>query len=306
MEFEVMCSQRMTSISHELHHSISALLKETLQDEVLLKDFTPINGGCISNGGKLHTSKGIFFLKWNHASKFPFMFEAEAKGLSLLYDSNSIRIPTVVGVGETKAYQFILMEFIERHSKASDYWESLGTSLSLLHKKNSAAYGLDHDNYIGSLPQYNTIKKSWIEFFTTHRLQVQLKIAIDSKTISLSHLNKFETLFKKLPSILIEEKPCLVHGDLWSGNLITDEAGSPCLIDPAVYYGNREVDLAMTQLFGGFTDSFYQSYINAFPVEQGLQDRLDIYNLYPLLVHVNLFGQSYLSQVLSTLTKYTG
>jgi fructosamine-3-kinase len=130
-----------------------------------------------------------------------------------------------------------------------------------------------------------------------------LKIGIDSHAISLAISKKFESLFKNLPSILIEEKPSLLHGDLWNGNLIPDNNGSPCLIDPAVYYGNREIDLAMTQLFGGFTETFYKSYQNAFPLERGFQHRLEIYNLYPLLVHVNLFGQGYLSQVLSIINK---
>jgi fructosamine-3-kinase len=295
----------MSSLPHSVYDGVLTLLKKKFDQGIVLKDFAPIGGGCINIGGKLNTSEGYFFLKWNDTSKFPGMFEAEVRGLKLLLNSKTIRIPEVIGANSNESYQFIVMEFIESHSKASDYWELLGCGLAAMHKASSNAFGLDHDNYLGSLPQFNAPKNLWIEFFITQRLQVQLKTGVDSSAIDLSITKKFEELFKKLPSIIIEEKPSLLHGDLWNGNLITDDKGLPCLIDPAVYFGNREVDLAMTQLFGGFTDVFYKSYQNAFPLERGFQDRPDIYNLYPLLVHVNLFGQGYLSQVVSILNKFT-
>lgn len=294
----------MNSIPHNVRDGALKLLEEKFHQRVLLKDFTTIGGGCINNGGKLNTSDGNFFLKWNDTSKFPGMFDAEVKGLNLMSTSNTLRIPKAIGASSNGPYQFIVMEFIESHSKKGDYWEQLGFGLAAMHKVSSDAYGLDHDNYMGSLSQFNATKNSWIEFFITQRLEVQLKLSVDSRTMSLVHQKKFESLYKKLPSILIEERPALVHGDLWNGNLITDDKGSPCLIDPAVYFGNREVDLAMTHLFGGFTDTFYKSYQDAFPLESGFQDRFDVYNLYPLLVHVNLFGQGYLSQVLSLLNKF--
>src|SRR5690606_5312124 len=134
--------------------------------------------------------------------------------------------------------------------------------------------------------------------------QPQLKIAADSRLISPSVTQKFETLYKKLTSILNTEKPALLHGDLWNGNLIVNQDGDPCLIDPAVYYGNREVDLAMTRLFGGFEDEFYESYQEAFPMMPGYDERFDIYNLYPLLIHVNLFGSSYVSQVNTIISSF--
>jgi len=295
----------MLNVPEQINSGVVNFLRQKFNQDIATKDFSLSSGGCINKGGKLRTSQGVFFLKWNDAKKFPDMFEAEAKGLNLLATANAIHIPKVIGAGESSPYQFILMEFIESRTRSMNHWEVLGKELASLHKNSSSAYGLDHDNYIGSLPQFNNFKNSWVEFFISQRLNIQLKIGIDSHSIERPLVKKFDALYKKLPSILHEEKPSLVHGDLWSGNLITDEKGNPCLIDPAVYYGNREVDLAMTQLFGGFHDSFYQSYRNSFPLEPGYQERLDIYNLYPLLVHVNLFGQSYLSQVLTILQNFS-
>jgi protein-ribulosamine 3-kinase len=266
--------------------------------------FSAIGGGCINHGGKLSHPNGDLFLKWNQAKKFPHMFQTEALGLKLLSSAGGIRIPEVVGVGEGSTYQYILMEFIGSRSHRADYWDLLGQQLAEVHKKQETLYGLDHHNYMGSLHQFNHRNSSWSEFFIKERLQVQVKLGRDSGAISPSIARKFESLYQALPSILFEEPPCLVHGDLWSGNLITDDKGEPCLIDPAAYYGHREVDLAMTQLFGGFNDRFYDIYQEVFPLEPGFQERLHIYNLYPLLVHVNLFGNSYLHQVNSILKAF--
>lgn len=291
-------------IPDQIKVGASLFLQRTLNQDLTLEKFFPCGGGCINNGGKLVTSIGSFFIKWNDAKRYPGMFDAEAKGLALLAESNSIRIPKVVGSAEHDSFQFIILEFIESRARSNEHWEILGRSLARLHKNSSSLFGLDHDNYIGSLPQVNHQKNSWLEFFITHRLNAQLKIGTDSGAIGISTVKKFEDLYKKLPDILTEEKPSLLHGDLWSGNLIPDENGNPCLIDPATYYGNREVDLAMTQLFGGFSDVFYPSYQNEFPLVPGFRERFDICNLYPLLVHVNLFGEGYMAQVNSILKSY--
>ena len=282
---------------HSVQQGVSDLLQTHFKKDVALKSFSPIGGGCINSGGKLSTSQGDFFVKWNEAKKYAGMFAAEATGLKLLAAPNAIRIPEVVGYGEKDEYQFLVLEFIESHSRQNDYWHLLGKELAALHRSSNEKYGLDHENYIGSLPQRNKAHPSWVEFFIRERLEVQLKIGLDSHALSSSVVKRFEALYSKLPSILMEEQPSLLHGDLWNGNLITDEKGRPCLIDPAVYYGHREVDLGLTTLFGGFDQKFYDTYQEAFPLEPGFRERLDIYNLYPLLVHVNLFGQSYLHQV---------
>lgn len=280
----------LQSISQSLHVSI--------------KNFQALSGGCINNGGKLLTSKGSFFVKWNDALKHPNMFDAEAKGLQLLRGTNAIRIPEVVFTGEVETFQYIVLEFIEQARPLRNYWATLGEQLSALHKNTADNFGLEFDNYIGSLPQPNTKSKNWISFFVEERLRPQVERAVNSRKFQRDTVKQFETLYDKLPDLLHEEKPSLLHGDLWRGNLIVDETGNPCLIDPAVYYGNREAEIAFTKLFGGFSNEFYDSYHLNFPLPTDFESRIDVYNLYPLLVHVNLFGGSYAGQVVSILRNY--
>lgn len=280
------------------------IITETLGADAVPVRFTSIGGGCINNGGKLITTAGDLFLKWNSDALFPGMFDAEAKGLALLRSPGAIRIPAAASAGRNAGFQFILMEFIGTAPRVSRYWEILGQRLASLHRNTQHFYGLDHDNYIGSLRQHNTPSSSWLEFFISQRLEAQLKPAVDAGRIGTSLAKKFQRLYDHLPELLPTEPPSLLHGDLWNGNLITDDKGEPCLIDPAVYYGHREMDLAMTQLFGGFGERFYASYQEAFPTSPGLQQRLDIFNLYPLLVHVNLFGSGYVNGIESTLNRY--
>lgn len=261
--------------------------------------FSFASGGCINQGGRLTTSHGVYFLKWNSLKKFPGMFAAEARGLSLLRNSKALNVPEVIHVGDAGVFQFLLLEYIEQAERTRDYWEKFGSGLASLHRNSSDEYGLDHDNYMGSLTQSNEKSSSWIEFFIEQRLKKQLKLAHDQNNIDNALLKKFDLLFKKLSSLLPEEPPALLHGDLWGGNLMTNARGEPCLIDPAVYYGHREVDLAMTQLFGGFNKSFLEGYNHTFPLAPGYEERYNIYNLYPLLIHVNLFGADYRSQVVS-------
>ena len=269
-----------------------------------IREFSFAGGGSINQGGKLKTTVGNFFLKWNDDKKFPAMFEAEGKGLHLLHRQNAIRIPNVIGHGKNGAHQFLLLELIEQKSRSKNHWEQLGQKLASLHRCSSETFGLDHDNYIGSLQQYNHPNSNWINFFIEQRLEAQVRLAVKSGAVDAGWEKKFEALYAKLPSLIAVEKPSLLHGDLWSGNLITDEKGEPCLIDPAVYYGNREADLAMTRLFGGFSGEFYSAYEEAYPLPPGSERRVDLYNLYPLLVHVNLFGGSYVHSVESILRAF--
>ena len=285
----------ISRIPSSVLEGVKELLK--IVDDLAVQDFYFASGGCINQGGRIKTTSGNFFLKWNDEKKFPKMFEAESKGLKLLYQQNTLRIPKVIGVGERESYQFLLLEFIDQKSRSKMYWRHLGSGLAGLHQCTEVSFGLDHDNYIGSLKQFNRAHSTWINFFIEQRLNVQVKLAIDTGLSGSDWMKKFETLYTKLPSLLPEEKPSLLHGDLWSGNLITDEKGEPCLIDPAVYFGSREADLAMTRLFGGFDAEFYSSYTEVFPLQKGYEKRVDLYNLYPLLVHVNLFGGSYVHSV---------
>ena len=288
----------LNSIPAEIQEKVRQLIKSEL------KSFSFSGGGCINNGGRLSTTNGDIFIKWNNRKTFPAMFEAEAKGLKLLRDTNTLHIPDVVAVNETNDHQFILLEFVEQRTKQSSYWQELGEGLSKLHRNTSPTFGLDHNNYIGSLPQKNIPEKSWIDFFIEQRLEAQLKLAITENRVDKKIATQFESLYKKLPDIFPNEPPSLLHGDLWSGNLITNNVGKPCLIDPAVFYGHREAELAFTKLFGGFSGTFYSSYHESFPLSPAFEKRVDLYNLYPLMVHVNLFGGGYVSQVVSILRTF--
>lgn len=266
--------------------------------------FSAASGGCINNGGRITTSTGEYFLKWNDASDFPGMLATEAKGLVLLQEAAGLALPDVIHTGTAGPFQYLLLEFIRQAPSGSQYWREFGLGLAALHQNTSAYFGLDHNNYIGSLVQTNTHMHSWTEFFVSRRLSPQLRMACDAGRLDGATTKKFDLLFNRLPSLLPEEPPALLHGDLWSGNLMITGDGKPCLIDPAVYYGNREVDLAMTQLFGGFDSSYFESYNEVYPLQPGYRDRLDLYNLYPLLVHVNLFGGAYASQVNSIIRRF--
>ena len=280
-----------------LQQAVERTLSRELNKDVRLSAFKAIGGGCINNTHKLETNVGDFFLKYNNRRRYPGMFEAEAKGLELLATANAIKIPEVIATGEACDDAFLILEYIQSGSPKSDFWESFGRQLAELHRSAADSCGLDLDNYIGSLPQSNTEEEIWAEFFIQQRLEPQLKLASEAGMISTSLKAAFQNFYKLLPEIFPEEPPALLHGDLWSGNFMTDSNNEAVLIDPAVYYGHREMDLGMSKLFGGFTPAFYDAYNEAWPMETGWEIRLDFCNLYPLLVHVNLFGGGYVSQV---------
>lgn len=225
------------------------------------------------------------------------MFESEARGLRLLGESAALHVPEVIAVGEDTDTTFLLLEFLDRGKTVPDFREDFGRRLGVLHRCTNDTFGLDHDNYMGSLPQNNSARKNYVEFFIANRLQPQLEMAITGKSINAQTAAAFERMYKRLPEIIPSEAPALVHGDLWSGNFMIGPDGKAWLIDPAVHYGHRETDIAMSKLFGGFDDAFYKAYHSEFPLEKGWEERVDIFNLYPLLVHVNLFGGGYVQQV---------
>lgn len=284
---------------------VADALKQKIGTNITVREFSFCGGGCINHGGRLSTSTGDFFLKWNSARKFPGMFEAEAKGLEMLRATNTLSIPQPIAYGEAGDHQFLMMEFVHQAAQIRNYWQALGEQLAALHGHTQDAFGLDHHNYIGSLPQFNELHTSWLDFFIEQRLQVQLNLLERGHRISSAARKKFDVLFKHLPDLLVLEKPALIHGDLWSGNLIVNSRGEPCLIDPAVYFGHREVELAFTTLFGGFDPMFYEAYRSVFPLESGYEQRFEIYNLYPLLVHANIFGGHYLSQAANIAGRFT-
>lgn len=266
-------------------------------------DSAALAGGDINQALRLRTKDGTFFLKYNRLSAED-MLQTEVKSLAALREHSPLHIPEVLGLGKTEENAFMLLAFIESGPKSSHFWESLGQGLAKQHSVSAAYYGLGHDNYIGSLAQPNKQTVDWVGFFIEQRLQPQIERARSHGLLDDSDTRSFERLQAQLPSILNEARPSLLHGDLWSGNILADRSGKPYLIDPAVYYGHPEIELAFTQLFGGFHARFYGAYQEIRPIEAGFSERAAIYNLYPLLVHLNLFGKSYYSAVKKVIEQF--
>ncbi len=268
-----------------------------------IKSAQPVSGGCINTCYKISTDKGNFFIKHNSTHTYPNMFRLEAEGLELLKSAQGVGIPKVIDQFEVGEESYLMLEFIEKGRPGKNSWKLLGEGLAELHRKTNDQFGLDEDNYIGSLTQSNHFANDWPTFFREQRIEPQLKLASGNHHLHTSLFSGIENIYKRVEQFP-KEKPSLLHGDLWSGNMLFDVAGSPYLVDPAVYNGYREVDIAMTKLFGGFAPEFYDSYQSAFPMEPGYSERLDILNLYPLFIHLNLFGSSYLSSIQSTIKRY--
>lgn len=292
-------------ISQGLSSSLIHVLKKKTGEEQNILSLKKIHGGSINDAFRVETTAGIFFLKINDAAKFPRMFEIEAKGLELLRNAGCIALPAVIATDiVNEKEQYILMEHIHPGSPGKKFQYEFGAALARLHKNSSGQFGLDHDNYIGSLSQSNRQHATWKEFFINERIIPQLKMAIDSGAAEKSLMRSAEILFGKFDGIFPVEKPSLLHGDLWSGNYTCGNTGCAWIFDPAVYYGFREVDLAMTKLFGGFAPEFYSGYNEEFPLENNSVERFHILNLYPLLVHVNLFGGHYIYDVKQILQRF--
>lgn len=292
-------------IPDSLAQSICEYLSDHVSPECAILGDRYLSGGSINEAYALNTSCGKYFMKYNSSDKYPGMFETEAKGLSLLADSKTVKVPQVFTTCSEHNYSYILLEFQDQAPRSEDYWHHFSGQLAALHSFTSNEYGLDHDNYIGSLSQSNKHYKNYYDFLINTRYTPLIIKARNADLLSPVDVKHFEKFFNQLPDLLPTEEPTLIHGDLWSGNLISDRHGSPFLIDPAVYYGNREFDIAMTKLFGGFPSYFYAHYNECFPMIKGWETRIEINQLYPLLVHVVLFGMSYVYQVQQIIRKYT-
>ncbi|MGD1839286.1 MAG: fructosamine kinase family protein [Thermonemataceae bacterium] len=291
-------------LNNEQVEIFESILFQAFGENKKVASFEVLTGGCINNAVHVATrQKESYFIKYNQDTSLD-LFEAEAKGLHLLQHTGAISIPEVLGVGEAQGYKYLLLEFLPDAYPKPDFWQNLGTSLAHLHAHTQTYFGLDHNNYIGSLRQSNEFLEDGITFFIEKRLKVQAGLAYYNQLLSQKHLEQFDKFYTKLPHLLPKEKPALLHGDLWNGNVIVDKQGQPALIDPAVHYGLRESEIAFTQLFGGFDDEFLDMYHEAFPLEEGIQQRYAIYNLYPLLVHLNLFGSGYLKRIEQTLKRF--
>ncbi|TNE55261.1 MAG: hypothetical protein EP338_04680 [Bacteroidetes bacterium] len=278
-------------------------LKETLGSDFRILQNQALSGGDINEVHRLETSEGGLVIKLNSKDRFPGMFEAEADGLNELRKSQ-FRIPEMIAFGTSGNNAYLLMEYIDLGKPGTDFWNSFGHKLAAMHRLQAENYGLEKSNYIGSLPQSNGQHESWITFYLEERILPQLRKALDQGDLNKEHLKIYETFAQRVSGIFPVEAPSLLHGDLWSGNYLVDATGEAVLIDPAVYYGHREMDLGMTLLFGGFPTRLYEAYHESYPLEQGWRERVSLTQLYPLLVHLNLFGASYRSSVLRILEQY--
>ncbi len=288
----------------ELDESLGAALERALG--AAPRRARRLSGGDINDAFEVELADArTVFVKTN-ASAAPEMFPAEARGLAFLAEAKALRIPEVLAVSSAlDPVHFLALELVRSKAPRRDHDEILGRGLARLHRFGAPSFGLDHDNFIGSLPQSNRAHARWADFFEKERLAPQLERAVTLGRASAGMRRGFERLFARLSDLVgPDEPPSRLHGDLWGGNLHSDEAGAPCLIDPAAYGGHREIDLAMMRLFGGFGERVFESYAESFPLSAGARERVPLYQLYPLMVHVNLFGGGYAAQVESILARY--
>ena len=277
------------------------IIKAGLNEDLI--SFSILSGGSINRVYKCSSEHRQFVIKLNDARKYPLMFEKEEKGLDLLNSSN-FRIPTTLKTGTDQNISYLILEHIDNKGNRINEIE-LGTQLAEMHLITSDSFGLDHDNYIGSIPQINNKESDWTTFYQSMRIEPLVRKGFDSGMLETKVIRLFEKVYKELDRLIPIEPASLLHGDLWQGNIICNENSSPVLIDPAVYYGHREIDLAMLQLFGNISDDTLEAYNNIYPLDKHWQERIDLHQLYPLLVHLILFGGSYYETVLKTLKKYT-
>lgn len=291
-------------LSSSLITHLESSLSKIEQEAVEILGSKNVSGGSINDAYELKTTLGSYFIKTNSASKYPNMFEAEARGLEVLSKKSSLETPKVVTTGTAGDLTYLVCNYIESGRLRQEYWEDFGSRLARMHQNTQSYFGLDHNNYMGAVPQNNEPCSTWGEFFVENRLRPLVnqsrKLGLLSKPIDL----KFQRLYRSIPAIFPEEKPALLHGDLWAGNCMAGSTGVGCIFDPAIYYGHREMDIAMTRLFGGFAPDFYRGYNETYPLSSGWEERISIANLYPLLIHVVLFGGGYVRQVEDILKRF--
>ena len=288
-----------------LEDAVSALFGEGVR----IKGRRVVSGGDINDAYSLTlTDDRRVFMKSNRRDAIDF-FREEARGLRAINKTGAIRTPEVLAIGTDGDSSFLLLSMIESGRKREDFFEDFGRRLAAMHTADTATfvkggrYGFIHDNFIGAGKQVNSPKDTWIDFFRDCRLKVQLERAAGFFTPE--DIKSANRLLDRLDEYIYEPgRPSLIHGDLWGGNYMTGEDGRAWLIDPAVYVGDAEADIAMTELFGGFHESFYSAYNEVHPLKPGYNDRKEIYNLYHLLNHLNLFGPSYLPSVRRVIGRY--
>jgi fructosamine-3-kinase len=271
---------------------------------IKIKSYQEIKGGDISNAYLIITSTEQLFIKEFYGKNAINMFLAEKTGLETLAKTKTIATPEVYHCEPFKNGAFILMQYVESKSPTNKDFANLGTQLANLHQTNAFEYGLHQDNFIGNLPQSNNIKQDWTTFYIEERIEPQFQLAVSRNLLQTKDLPKREKLYEICNGFFKAVKPTILHGDLWSGNFLISSEGIPFLIDPSIYYGDHEVDIAMTKLFGGFSPSFYEAYEQHHSIKKHYAQRIELYQFYYLLVHLNLFGQSYYKSVTKIINKY--
>ncbi len=287
--------------------SINAAVSALFGSEV--ESSERLYGGDINNAFALRLKNGgLAFMKSNRSAP-PGFFKAEIEGLSAIAKTETIGTPRALGYGSENGRAFLILEYVSEGRRTKSFWETFGRRLAAMHAADTSPYvhsgrfGFDLGNYIGRTRQINSPKDTWIDFFRECRLEPQFKAA--ERFFGASDIKRINSLLDDLGNYLTEpRRPSLLHGDLWSGNFMTGPDGEAWLIDPAVYVGHAEADIAMTELFGGFDSRFYAAYREAAPLEPGYPDRRDLYNLYQLLNHLNIFGGSYLGSVMRIVKRY--
>lgn len=278
-----------------MNPELCAALEQRLGTQVL--GARRLSGGDINVAFQASLGDGTHIFVKTHPAPPPGMFEAEARGLRWLGEASAIRIPRVIAASDARP-AYLALELLASAKPRTGFDEALGHSLAELHAFGAPSFGLDHDNFIGRLAQSNAAADDWASFYWSSRLEPQLRLATERGLIDAGTRSEFDALRRVLPDrVGPREPPSRLHGDLWGGNLHVDETGQPALIDPAAYGGHREIDLAMMRLFGGFGERVFSAYQEAWPLAPGAAARISLYQLYPLLVHVNLFGGSYLGSV---------
>jgi fructosamine-3-kinase len=283
----------MSDLGANLWPHIAAQIQQFANISLTDSTCRSIGGGCINQTYQFADSSHRFFVKLNQAAQVG-MFEAEAFGLRQIWESQTIRVPKPICWGTVDQFSYLVLEWLDLGGSLCSSWEAMGQQLAALHHvTRSQEFGWDINNTIGSTPQLNGWTGSWTSFFAQNRLGYQFRLASRRG----GEFPQQQILLDALPHILSHDpSPALVHGDLWSGNAAITQAGEPVIFDPAPYFGDREVDIAMTELFGGFPSEFYQGYNAAYPLEAGYQRRKTLYNLYHILNHFNLFGGGYAAQ----------
>ena len=278
------------------------IISEKLKEEIEFSK--PLSGGSISSAYLINTTKSKYFLKVNSASNALKMFHEEQRGLNAIKSTGTIAVPDVHFVDLFDKKAFILMDYIDsKRPDTSDYIR-LGTEVANMHQIINSDFGFSTDNFIGNLTQRNKKHTHWSDFYWSERISPQLQIALKEGLLSFKEVPSKEQFSELIVSIASDVKPSLLHGDLWGGNYLISMDGTPYVIDPAVYYGHSMVDVAMSQLFGSFSVEFYNSYHKIIEKPKYYTEQIDLYQLYYLLVHLNLFGKGYYSSVSTILSKY--